>query len=174
MALGGGRSTPGRGGISNHRRRITYPWFLESSEGGGDDGSRSSRTPRHSSRTPPISSRGRGSYAFCRAIDPDPIPFIDLESDEEEQVVDPGLAWARADYQATEQARHSAEQQQLTETLVTSAVETEQARTTEPARAAQHEEDLQKALNNSVANHEGKGKGKGKDPMEVSDDDAEW
>ena len=89
MARGGGRSTPGR---ENRRRRITYPWFLESSEGGGEDGSCSSRTPQRSSRTPPSSSRGRGSYAVCRAIDPDPISFIDLESDEEEQVVDPGLA----------------------------------------------------------------------------------
>ena len=45
----------------------------------------------------------------------------------------------------------------------------------EQAGATQYEEDLQKALNNSVANHEGKGKGKGKgkDPVEVSDDDDE-
>ena len=85
-------------------------------------------------------------------------------------MVDPGLAWARADYQVTEQARHSAEQQQLTETLVASTVEVEKARATEQARATQYEEDLQKALNNSV----GKVKGKGKDPVEVSDNDDEW
>jgi len=55
-----------------------------------------------------------GTSAVRRPIAPDPIPFIDLESDEEgeeEDVVDAGIAWARADYQATEQARHSAEQQ---------------------------------------------------------------
>ena len=120
------------------------------------------------SRTPLISGRGRGSYVVLRVIDPDPIPFIDLESDEEEQVVDTGLAWARADYQATEQASHSAEQQQLTETLVASTAEAKQARATEQVRATQYEEDLQKVLNNSVANHEGKGKGKDKVPVEVS------
>ena len=57
----------------------------------------------------PLSSsrrKGRG-----RDIAPDPIPFNDLSEEEGEEVVDPGMAWARADYQATEQARHPAEQQ---------------------------------------------------------------
>ena len=57
------------------------------------------------------------------------------------------------------------------DTLVASAVDAEQAKAAEQARAAEYEEDLQKPMNNSVANHEGKGKVKGKDPVEVSDDD---
>ena len=96
-----GGSTPDRGGSTN----CSTPC--------------SSRTARCSSRTPPSSSRGRGSYTVCGAISPDPISFIDLESDEEgeeeeeeEDMVDMGMAWERVDYQATEQARHSAEQQQ--------------------------------------------------------------
>ena len=40
-------------------------------------------------------------------------------------MVDAGIAWARADYQATEQARHSAEQQQLMDTLQASVVDAE-------------------------------------------------
>ena len=110
---GGGRSTPGRDGSSNRS------------------------TPR-SSRTPRRSSSGRGSYAVRQAILSDPIPFIDPESDEEEQVIDLGLAWARADYQATEHARHSAEQRQLMDTMVDSVVDAELARAAEMARAAQY------------------------------------
>ena len=48
--------------------------------------------------------QGKGIYAVRRAIPSDPILFIDLEPDEEELeevVVDPGLAWSRAKYQAT-------------------------------------------------------------------------
>ena len=111
MARGGGRSTPGRGGSSI-------------------------RSTPHSSRTPRCSSSGRGSYAVCRAIASDPIPFIDLESDEEEHVVDLCLAWARADYQATEHARHSAEQRQLMDTMVDSLVDAELARAAQQASAA--------------------------------------
>lgn len=116
-----------------------------------------------------------GTSAVRRPIAPDPIPFIDLESDEEgeeEDVVDAGIAWARADYQATEQARHSAEQQQLVDTLQASVVDAE-AR--EQARAAQYSEDLKKALKNSLED-KGKapmkveGKGKATAPVEVSDD----
>ena len=87
-----------------------------------------------------------------------------------------GMAWARADYQATEQARHSAEQQQLVDTLVTSVVDAEG---TKQARAAQYSEDPQKALNNSLED-KGKapmkveGKGKTPAPVEVSDDEDEW
>ena len=81
-----------------------------------------------------------------RAIAPDPIPFIDLSEEEEEEVMDPGMAWARADYQATEQARHFAEQQQLMDALVASVVESEDA---EKARATKYADDLQKALNSS-------------------------
>ena len=109
-ACGGGLYTPGRGGSFNRS------------------------TPR-SIRTPSSSSRGEGSYAVRRAIAPDPIPFIDLESDEEEQVVDLGLAWARDDYQATKHAGHSAEQQQLMDTMVDCVVDVELARAAEQARA---------------------------------------
>src|SRR5664279_2943157 len=80
---------------------------------------------------------------FIASEDVDPVPFINLDSDEEEE--DPALAWARADYHATEQARQSAEQ----------------------ARAAQYAEDLQKALTQSLADQEGEIKGNGKAPMEV-------
>ena len=118
MARGGGRSTPGHGGSSNR----STP--------------RSSRTPRHSSKTPPSSSRGRGSYVVHQDIALDPIPFIDLESDEEEQVIDLGLAWARANYQATEHARHSAKQQQIMDTMVDCVIDAELARATEQARSA--------------------------------------
>ena len=85
---------------------------------------------------------------------------------------------------ATEQARHSAYQQQLVDTLVASAVDADPARAVEQARATQYAEDLQKALNNLVANHEEKekgktpmeveGNGKGKAPVEVFDDDDKW
>ena len=92
--------------------------------------------------------------------------------------MDPGMAWARADYQATEQARHSAEQQQLMDALVASVVESEAA---EKARATKYADDLQKALNSSESNGnapmevDGKGKGKGKaKSVEVSDDEDEW
>ena len=69
--------------------------------------------------------RGRG-----RAIALDPIPFIDLSDDDEEEVTDqgmdwtmawkdevtevlhPGMAWAMAHHKATELAKHSAAAQQ--------------------------------------------------------------
>ena len=90
--------------------------------------------------------------------------------------MDPGMAWARADYQATKQARHSAEQQQLMDALVASVVESEDA---EKARAAKYAGDLQKALNSSESKGnapmevDGKGKGKAKS-VEVFDDEDEW
>ena len=98
---------------------------------------------RGRARTPPSSSRRRaGEAAWDRespkgrgwgrgwAIAPDPIPFIDLfdEDDEDVQGMDwtmawkeeatevlhPGLAWAMADHKALELAKHSsAEQERL-------------------------------------------------------------
>ena len=89
----------------------------------------------------------------------EPIPFINLSSEEEDQ----NLAWARADHHSTEQARQSAEQ----------------------ARDTKYEENLQKAVALSLADQEGEskrkgkgnvpmevqGKGESKDPIEVDDDD---
>ena len=93
--------------------------------------------------------------------DVEPIPFIILSSEEEDQ----DLAWARADYHSTEQGRQSAEQ----------------------ARDSEYEENLQKAVALSLADQEGEskrkgeenvpmeveGKGKSKDPIEVDDDDSD-
>ena len=82
------------------------------------------------------------------------------------------MAWARAYYQATEQARDSVEQQQLMDTLVASVVEAESA---EKARVEKYADDLQKALDNSESKGNApmevdcKGKGKAK-PVEVSDE----
>ena len=53
-------------------------------------------------------------------------------------MVDLGLAWARADYHATEHARHSAEQRQLMDTMVDSVVDAELARAAQQARVAQY------------------------------------
>ena len=95
--------------------------------------------------------------------DVEPIPFINLESEEEDQ----DLAWARADYHTTEQARESAEQ----------------------ARDSAYAENPRKAMALSLAEQEGEikhkgkvkgmgkvpmevqGKGRSKDPIEVDDDD---
>ena len=106
-----------------------------------------------------------------RAIAPDPIPFIDLSDEDDEddpgmdwtmawkdevtEVVDPGMAWAMADQKATELAKHSAAAQQ---------------------RLKGKKKKVMWSPSNSNAPMEvdakGKGRGKGKaESVEVSDDE---
>ena len=61
-----------------------------------------------STRTPPSSTRG--SFAFHRFMASeyvDPVTFINIESDEEED--DRSLVWAKTEYHVTEEARHFVE-----------------------------------------------------------------
>lgn len=92
-------------GGSSSRCRIRWPWFLEPSS----HTSTTTPPPVGCRRTPSSTSRSRNTGRFM--INVNPIPFINLESDddvgvnEEQSEMFAAECWSRADFNSVDQGR---------------------------------------------------------------------